>query len=612
MNVQNLVTTKEAQDGFYPTPPNLSAQLLSGIEWDVVENILEPSAGKGNLIWAIAEKYNVHAIKGSNQKIGVDCIEIDAYLRSILQYEFCGQRQAEIQEQLGRLEKKQKYDSQLRRFSGLTAGETDEYKKLTKGNRLLHRLNLHIVHDDFLTFQSRKQYSLIVMNPPFSNGDAHLLKAIELQQRNGGLIRCILNAETIRNPYTNRRRLLTGKLNELGAEIKYVDRAFSNSERQTDVTAAIIKINIPVPKRESVIFNRLRQAAKLEESVPPDVTEITVADFMEQIVSRFNVETDAGIELIQEYIAMEPYILESFEKEYGNNPILSMCVGDSHHSLHSFPNVNEYIRRVRGKYWAALFSNKEFVGKLTSNLRQKYREIVNRMLDYDFTLYNIQCIAEQMDAEMGKGIQDTIIALFDKLTQEHSWYPECQKNIHYYSGWKTNKAHKINSKVILPVSGMFSDYSWSKTFEVREAEAIISDIEKVFDYLDGNETTPVDLSGTLKQACESGKTRNIYCKYFDVTLYKKGTMHIKFRNQALVDRFNIYCCRKKNWLPPSYGKSTYAEMNEAEREVVDSFHGNGSQGTGKSGYQEVMLKASYFLAEPVKQMPMLVSSKAEY
>jgi len=96
----------------------------------------------------------------------------------------------------------------------------------------------------------------------------------------------------------------------------------------------------------------------------------------------------------------------------------------------------------------------------------------------------------------------------------------------------------------------------------------------VFDYLDGNKTSPVDLSGTLKQACESGKTRNIYCKYFDVTLYKKGTMHIKFRNQALVDRFNIYCCRKKNWLPPSYGKSTYAEMNEAEREVVDSFHGN--------------------------------------
>lgn len=182
----------------------------------------------------------------------------------------------------------------------------------------------------------------------------------------------------------------------------------------------------------------------------------------------------------------------------------TMCVGDSHQSFRASPNVNEYVRRVRGKYWAALFSNKEFVGKLTSNLRQKYQEMVNQMLDYDFTLYNIQRIAEQMDAEMGKGIQDTIIALFDKLTQEHSWYPECQKNIHYYSGWKTNKAHKINSKVILPVSGMFSDYSWSKTFEVREAEAIISDIEKVFDYLDGNKTAPVDLSGTLKQACESG------------------------------------------------------------------------------------------------------------
>ena len=97
------------------------------------------------------------------------------------------------------------------------------------------------------------------------------------------------------------------------AEIKYVEDAFSDSERRTDVEVVIITINIPAPNRESTIFDRLRRAAEVDEPTPNDVTEMTVADFMGQIVSRFNVEVDAGIELIREYEAMKPYILESFE-----------------------------------------------------------------------------------------------------------------------------------------------------------------------------------------------------------------------------------------------------------------------------------------------------------
>ena len=35
------------------------------------------------------------------------------------------------------------------------------------------------------------------MNPPFSNGDKHLLKALKMQEKGGAII-CLLNAETIR------------------------------------------------------------------------------------------------------------------------------------------------------------------------------------------------------------------------------------------------------------------------------------------------------------------------------------------------------------------------------------------------------------------------------
>jgi len=182
------------------------------------------------------------------------------------------------------------------------------------------------------------------------------------------------------------------------------------------------------------------------------------------------------------------------------------------------------------------------------------------------------------------------------------------KNIHYYNGWKTNKAHKINSKVILPANGMMASYSWTgDTFDMWKAKEVIGDIEKVFDYLDGNLSAQVDRDTVLDEANRIGQTKNIHFKYFDLTVYKKGTMHIKFTNQALVDRFNIYCCQKKKWLPPNYGKTTYGNMTGEEKAVVDGFHGDGTEGSGQKLYAEILTNSAYFLTDPVNSIPMLTA-----
>ena len=607
----DIITTKEAQEGFYPTPEKVAVKLLEGLDWWKLDSILEPSAGKGNLIATLSEmthrdQYRPH--RSEYRHVRVDCIEIDPYLRSILAYEFCGQRQDELVAEYSRLrEKENHYDTVARSYGKLTEGEKKRKEFLGYEISRLKHTDVHIVHDDFLTFDSRKSYSLILMNPPFSNGDEHLLKAIQMQSRSGGEIRCILNAETLRNPYTNRRKYLMKKLLELNADVTFHTEAFSDAERKTDVDIAIVKLDITEPKHDSEFYDRLRTAAQIQETPAEDVTDLTVADFMERIVTQFNVEVDAGLALIREYKAMKPYILQSLSREEKYNcPNLTLVVG-SHDRYHTL-SENEYLELTRQKYWDALFTNKEFVGQLTSNLREKYRKTVGRMSAYDFTLFNIQQVMTQMNAEMGQGIQDTIVKLFDRMTEAHSWYPECEKNTHYFNGWKTNKVHKINSKVILPVNGMFADVSWhKKPFNLCNAEATIADIEKVFDYLDGNMTAPVDLHGVLERACEEGQTKNIQCKYFSVTLYKKGTMHIKFHDQALVDRFNIYCCGKKGWLPPSYGRATYSGMTSEEKAVVDGFNGDGTEGSGAKAYTEIQKNQGYYLSEPTNNTLALMS-----
>ena len=594
----DIITTAEAEQGFYPTPEKVAKKLLEGLNLWKYENILEPSAGKGNLVEALSRAFfqeqEYKPYRSEYRNIHVDCIEIDPYLRSILAYEFCGQKKKELVEESSRLREKEDRHGQQ-----LTADEKERKAHLAYELSRLKHTDVHIIHDDFLTFDSRKSYDLILMNPPFANGDEHLLKAIEMQSRSGGDICCILNAETLRNLFSNRRRFLAGKLQELGAEVTFLTEAFTDAERKTDVDIAIVKLSIPEPKRNSNIYDRLRAAAEVEETAYADVTDLTVADFMTRIVTHYNVEVDAGLTLIREYKALSPYILGSLAKDDRyNSPNLTLTVGT--HDRYARLSENEYIELTRQKYWDALFSNKEFIGQLTSNLQEKYRKEVGKMSAYDFTLFNIQQIMTQMNAEMGQGIQETIVKLFDRMTECHSWYPECAKNTHYFNGWKTNKVHKVNSKVILPVNGMFSTYSWDKdkAFNLGNAEKVISDIEKVFDYLDGNMTASVDLHSVLERAHDSGQTKNISCKYFDVTLYKKGTMHIKFRDQALLDRFNVYCCGKKGWLPPSYGRTAYSDMTAEEKVVVDGFNGDGTEGSGEKAYTEIRKNQAYYLSEP--------------
>lgn len=600
----DIITTAEAEQGFYPTPEKVAKKLLEGLDLWRYENILEPSAGKGNLVEALSraifqeQDYKPH--RSEYRHIHVDCIEIDPYLRSILDYEFCGQKEKELVAEYSRLrEKENHYDTVTKSYGKLNEAEKERKAELAYELARLKHTDVHIVHDDFLTFDSRKSYNLILMNPPFANGDEHLLKAIEMQSRSGGDICCILNAETLRNPFSNRRRYLSNKLKELGADVTFLAEAFTDAERKTDVEIAIVKLSIPEQERNSNIYDRLRAAAEVEEASYAEVTDLTVADFMTRIVTHYNVEVDAGLTLIREYKALSPYILGSLAKDDRyNTPNLTLTVGTA--NRYDKLSENKYIELTRQKYWDALFSNKEFVGTLTSNLREKYQKEVGKMSAYDFTLFNIKQVMTQMNAEMGQGIQETIVKLFDRMTEAHSWYPECEKNTHYFDGWKTNKVHYVNSKVILPVNGMFSTYSWDKdkAFNLRNAEKVISDIEKVFDYLDGNMTASVDLHGVLKQAHDSGQTKNIPCKYFDVTLYKKGTMHIRFRDQALLDRFNVYCCGKKNWLPPSYGRAAYSNMTAEEKAVVDGFNGDGTEGSGEKAYTEIWKNQAYYLAEP--------------
>ena len=118
---------------FYPTPDAVIDIMLDKIK-DSARYYLDPSAGKGDVVDKIHQRNRW-------VKVSVDCIEINHDLASILSNKNC-----------------------------------------------------RVVGDDFLNYVGVCYYDAIVMNPPFSNGVDHLLKAWEFIYE--GEIVCLLNANT--------------------------------------------------------------------------------------------------------------------------------------------------------------------------------------------------------------------------------------------------------------------------------------------------------------------------------------------------------------------------------------------------------------------------------
>ena len=167
---------KENKD-LYPTPKELANRMLSKVNWRDVKNILEPSAGLGHLVEATKDYAHRHT------NYNISCIEIDNKCRNVL-----------------------------------------------IGN------NYNVIDSDFLAYNGLEQFDLIVANFPFSNGDLHLHKAIDILF--SGQIVCLINAETIKNPFSNNRKSLIQKLNKLNASIEYIQNAFLDAERKTGVEVA--------------------------------------------------------------------------------------------------------------------------------------------------------------------------------------------------------------------------------------------------------------------------------------------------------------------------------------------------------------------------------------
>lgn len=504
---------------FYPTPTWLGDKLIEDVNLREITSILEPSAGKGDLLEALNARISKEKI--DKYKRMIDCVEIEAELQAILK---------------------------------------------EKGYR--------VTGSDFLKYNTFKHYDLMIANVPFSEGDKHILKMIQLaENNNGAIIRCLCNSETLKNPYSNARKELQAKINQYGGSVEYIEGAFVNAERKTSVEVALIRLDIPKAEKGSFILDGMEKAEIIESSYEETHEVGEKLSFIDGICKQYNQEVEATVRLINEYERISRLSLRDFKE--GASPILELRVAGSSSYSNDKDILNNAIREIRGKYWSTMLMSKEMQDLMTSSIRKEWWGKMEELKDYDFTPFNVIQVQFDIKRSLNKGVEDTILTLFDDFTKYA--LQDGSKNIHMYNGWKTNNAYKLGDKVILPYMNAYSRWGDGKPSYDYQIKEKLKDIEKVFTYIDGGvlQMDHVDLDTSIKMNFKYGNTKDIACKYFKLTFYKKGTCHITFTDEykKVIDRFNYMAGSLKGWLPNSYGKADYKDMSEEDKEIVDSYCG---------------------------------------
>lgn len=479
---------------FYPTPIEVIFKMVSPIKLKN-RNILEPSAGKGDILDYITKDY-------------------------------CGADKS--------------------RIYAIEKDMDNVYILQGKGYK--------IIANDFLEYTPIHSFDLILMNPPFSNGDEHLLHAWEII-KNGDIV-CLLNAETIKNPYTQRRKLLKNIIDMHGS-VEYLGNCFHFAERKTDVNVALVRLH----KESDDVFKIDFEGEKVKT---PDFiddakagNQVQMYDKIGSYLYAWEQMQQATIDFIKARKKLDFYASAFMTIEKITGIVNSIKTNTKNDMQTAF---NQVIDEAKSNAWREIIANMGMDRYMTAKIRESFNDFCTAQGAMELNRENIVNLIKFMFLN-SKNIMDRAVAdLFDRFCSFD------EKNKIYTEGWKTNSNYKVNKKLILP---RFVRCEWGGKYSTNfNRYNEYDDIEKVMCYLSGISYEEMDVLKdeykderykrnipldhykrvSLKLAISEvsvGDNSRHESEFFYFRCYKKGTLHIEFKDENLWQRFNITAAEGK-------------------------------------------------------------------
>jgi hypothetical protein len=427
---------------------------------------------------------------------------------------------------------------------------------------ILRDKDYNLIDNDFLNYSGDHYFDLILMNPPFSKGADHLLKAWDIL-KNGDVV-CLLNAETINNPYTEKRKLILKLIDDFGS-VENLGNCFSTAERKTNVEVVLIRLTKTVNENDFNFHfeNKTNETNHFfnEESFK---NPLAVNDIIENLLIQYDETKTAFMDYIKAIDKLQFYskgLLNSYDDII---KFAESAINTKNYHL----SYNHFVNRLKYSAWQNILDKSNVARYMTSAVRNNFNKFSEKQGMMDLTKENIFDVIDMLFQNRDNILKQAILDVFDIFTRYH------KENRSYFEGWKTNDSWKVNRKIILPNWCKYGEYlnnhdlkKYGDTFKTQFSKEY-ADIDKALCYLSRKKYENINpIYDTLENHFHligkvyPGDKFNNECEstFFKIKFYRKGTIHLYFKDKSLWEQFNLFVCKEKNWLPPQHKSNTKTE-----------------------------------------------------
>ena len=494
---------------FYPTPTPVIEQMLMGVD---IQNktILEPSAGKGNIV----DYLNANGAK-------------------------------EV----------------------MTCELSDDLAKIVSSKS-------RFLKSDFMdvTREEVSHLDLIIMNPPFSRDDKHIMHAWDIAPACCTII-SLCNSNTLDIRFSSDRKILN-EIIELNGRYEKFGSCFDNAERQTNVNVSCVWLYKPNTGKDE-----FEDFFSLDEDLDDGIEGVAQYNYVRDIVGRYV----QAVQMFDEVINASDKINEVIKPIYkGSYNAISFGATASRDRNSSTKITREVFKKeLQKSCWQRVFGDLKMDKYMTRGVRENINEFVEKQQHVPFTMKNVYRMAEMIVGTHASRMGQVLIEAFDLICSYSA------DNSGAGEKWKTNSDYMINKKFIVPWICKYDNRWPSAHVELDYGKHVndIEDIIKALCHLTGtnydelqnirqfvSNTTKIKLDSDMDYRSnrergyipmEWGQWYN-WEPFFKVRGYKKGTMHFEFLNEDVWMKFNIEVARAKGWQLPKARKANSRRKSSSQ------------------------------------------------
>lgn len=456
---------------FYPTPPEVAALMLDPLDLRG-KTVLEPSAGSGNLVRECLDRGAAEVL----------WCEPERQLRAILA----------------------------------------AMPKATPAS----------VHEDFLQVHPAdvSHIDLIVMNPPFSADERHILHAWEIAPP-GCEIVALCNWNTVDGYRRGLQRQLAHLIEAYGSS-ENLGECFADAERPTRVSVGMVRLTKPGTRGSADEFDGF--------FLGPDDIEAQGEGLIPYRRSR---------DIVNRYVEACRIYDEQVEAGTRLRTVLDGLFGQElglQVTLEGAPVArNRFRKELQKAAWQHVFA--EFLPQqlATSQLARDINQFVEQQSRIPFTERNIyrmlQIVAGTQEQRVDRAIEEAI----DNLTQH------TKENRYGVEGWVTNSGYMLNRRFI---RSYMAEPSWSKPHFVTvrsygSQSDQIRDLIKALCFITGR---PFEEVQHPEKVADGLYVAGQWYEwgFFRFRPYKKGTVHFQFLDDEVWAAVNSRYARIKGQVLP--------------------------------------------------------------